>query len=401
MATTTKPSTRAPRAASAKPAAKLAAKPAAKAATKTTTKPAARPAARPSKPTISAAVKPVKEASSFMVDIATKVLDANPVGQAAKATKKVTNAVVKTRRATALSRAIRNKVVVVTGATAGIGEDAAIKLAKGGAIVILAARTPEKLEATVAKIKAGGGKAFAYSCDISDMADCDRFVKQVLDKHGHVDILVNNAGRSIRRSIKYSFDRFHDFERTMQLNYFGALRLIMGFSPAMLERKSGQIINISSIGVLTNPPRFSAYVASKAALDSFSSCAASEYADRNVHFTTIYMPLVATAMTAPTKLYKAFPMLTPDEASDMVVDAVINRPARIATKLGMAGAASHVLAPRINEYILNQAYQLFPDSAAARGLTPEQAAAEENEVPKGRVDMVRKLFAQVFNGIHW
>lgn len=352
-------------------------------------------------PSIAKAKRTAQSARDAVMTTVSTVIEANPLGKAAKATRAVSRAVVKTRRASLLGKAIRNKVVVVTGATAGIGEDAAIKLAKAGGIVILAARTPEKLEATLAKIKSDGGRAFAYSCDISDLADCDRFVKTVLERHGHVDILVNNAGRSIRRSLKYSFDRFHDFERTMQLNYFGALRLIMGFSPMMLERKSGQIINISSIGVLTNPPRFSAYVASKAALDSFSACAASEYADRNVHFTTIYMPLVATAMTAPTKMYKAFPMLTPDEASELVVDAVIDRPARIATRLGLAGAVSHALTPKVSEYILNQAYQLFPDSAAARGLTEAEAAAEEKKLPKGKVDMARQLFAQVFNGVHW
>ncbi len=343
----------------------------------------------------------VTAAKSVLVDVVSKAIDVSPMGKAAKATKAVSRAVVKTHRASQLTKAVRNKVVVVTGATAGIGEDAAIKLAKGGAIVILAARTPEKLSATLAKIKADGGRAFAYSCDISDMADCDKFVKTVLEKHGHVDILVNNAGRSIRRSIKYSFERFHDFERTMQLNYFGALRLIMGFSPSMLERKTGQIINISSIGVLTNAPRFSAYVASKAALDAFSTCAASEFSDSNVHFTTIYMPLVATAMTAPTKMYKAFPMLTPDQASEMVIEAVIEKPKRIATGLGLVGAVSHALTPKISEYILNQAYHLFPDSAAARGLSEEEAAAEELNLPKGTIDMARKLFSQVFNGVHW
>ena len=349
----------------------------------------------------SPATRTARVAKEVVIDTVSKVIDATPARKVAKVTKAVSRAVVKTRRASLLSDAVRNKVVVVTGATAGIGEDSAIKLAKGGAIVILAARTPEKLDATLAKIKADGGKAFAYSCDISDMADCDRFVKTVLDKHGHVDILVNNAGRSIRRSLKYSFDRFHDFERTMQLNYFGAVRLIMGFAPMMLERKTGQIINISSIGVLTNAPRFSAYVASKAALDAFSTCAASEFSDRDVHFTTIYMPLVATAMTAPTKMYKAFPMLSPDEASEMVVEAVIAKPKRIATKLGLAGAVSHALTPKISEYVLNQAYHLFPDSAAARGLTEAEAAAEEKNLPKGPADMARKLFAQVFSGVHW
>ncbi|MBK7685160.1 MAG: SDR family NAD(P)-dependent oxidoreductase [Rhodocyclaceae bacterium] len=362
--------------------------------------PAAKPAA-PAAPAASTVKRTARSTRDSVMSTVASVIDANPIGKAVKVTRKVSRAVVKTRRASLLSKAIRNKVVVVTGATAGIGEDAAIKLAKAGAIVILAARTPEKLDATMAKIKADGGKAFAYSCDISDLADCDRFVKTVLDKHGHVDVLVNNAGRSIRRSLKYSFERFHDFERTMQLNYFGAVRLIMGFAPLMLERKSGQIINVSSIGVLTNAPRFAAYVASKAALDAFSTCAASEFSDRKVAFTTIYMPLVATAMTAPTKMYKAFPMLTPDEASEMIVDAVIDRPARIATGLGLAGAVSHALTPKISEYILNQAYNLFPDSAAARGLTEAEAAAEEKKLPKGKVDMARQLFAQVFNGVHW
>lgn len=397
MATTKKP---APRTARAKPA--TAAKAAAPKASATKAKAAPVAAAKATVTRgVSAAAKPVKQVASVVTDTMHKVIDANPIGKATKVTKKVARAVAKTRRAGQLGRAVRNKVIVVTGATAGIGEDTAIKLAKGGAIVILAARTPEKLDATMAKIKADGGKAFAYSCDISDMADCDRFVKTVLDKHGHVDVLVNNAGRSIRRSLQYSFDRFHDFERTMQLNYFGALRLIMGFAPTMLERKTGQIVNISSIGVLTNPPRFSAYVASKAALDAFSTCAASEFADRNVHFTTIYMPLVATAMTAPTKMYKAFPMLTPDEASELVVDAVIDKPKRIATGLGLAGAVSHALTPKVSEYVLNQAYHLFPDSAAARGLSPEEAAAEEKNLPRGTADMARKLFAQVFNGVHW
>ena len=362
---------------------------------------AAKPDVAPSPSKSSAATRSARSARDSVMSTVASVIEANPLGKAVKATRKVTRAVVKTRRASLLSKAIRNKVVVVTGATAGIGEDAAIKLAKAGAIVILAARTPEKLDATLAKIKSDGGKAFAYSCDISDLADCDRFVKTVLDQHGHVDVLVNNAGRSIRRSLKYSFERFHDFERTMQLNYFGAVRLIMGFAPLMLERKSGQIINVSSIGVLTNAPRFAAYVASKAALDAFSTCAASEFSDRKVAFTTIYMPLVATAMTAPTKMYKAFPMLTPDEASEMIVDAVIDRPARIATGLGLAGAVSHALTPKISEYILNQAYNLFPDSAAARGLTEAEAAAEERKLPKGKVDMARQLFAQVFNGVHW
>ena len=404
-ATETKPAARSRKAAPAKVAKAAAAKPAAKAAAKpgaprakakAAPAPTATRAPRSRKPAI---VDNLEHLAEPAIAAMSKALDVLPVPVATAG--RVVKAINKTRDANRLSRRVRNKIIVVTGAAAGIGEDCAIKLAKAGATVILAARTPEKLDATMAKIKAQGGKAFAYSCDIAEMADCDRFVNLVLEKHGHVDILINNAGRSIRRSLQYSFDRFHDFERTMQLNYFGALRLIMGFSPAMLERRSGHIVNISSIGVLTHPPRFSAYVASKAALDAFSACAASEYSDRNVHFTTIYMPLVKTAMTAPTKIYNAFPMLTPDEAAAMVMEAIIERPTRIATGLGLAGAVSHALTPKVSEYILNQAYHLFPDSARARGLTDEEAAREAEALPKGKLELARKLFVQVFQGVHW
>ena len=190
--------------------------------------------------------------------------------------------------------------------------------------MVLGAPPPEKRDDPIREIRTLGGEGYACPCDIADMADCDRFVASVLEKHGGVDILINNAGRSIRRSVQHSFDRFHDYERTMQLNYFGALRLIMGFAPGMLARESGHIVNISSIGVLASPPRFSAYVASKAALDAFSWCAASEFADRNVRFTVINMPLVRTPMIAPTRLYDAFPTLTPEQAANLVMLSLIH-----------------------------------------------------------------------------
>jgi NAD(P)-dependent dehydrogenase (short-subunit alcohol dehydrogenase family) len=373
---------------------KASAKTSAKTTSRSRAKPAASAASKPG--AASPAPKPHKAKPSVVKTVA-RTIKASPVGKAAA----VTKAIVNTRKAGMLSRRVRNKVVVVTGATSGIGEDSALKLAAAGATVILAARTPEKLQATVAKIKADGGKAFAYACDISDMADCDRFIQAVLTDHRHVDILINNAGRSIRRSVKYSFERFHDFERTMQLNYFGALRLIFGFAPVMLERKSGHVINISSIGVLASPPRFSAYVASKAALDAFSWCAAAEFADSNVRFTTVNMPLVRTPMIAPTKLYDAFPTLSPDQAAELVMTAIIDRPKRVATSLGLAGAVAQAVAPGVSEFVLNQAYRLFPDSAAARGLSEAEAAEEMKNLPKSPVDLARKLFAQVFSGVHW
>ena len=363
----------------------------------------ARPTARktakaaPPTPTSAAPTRKPRSSAPSVVKTVAQAIEASPVGKAGA----VTSAVLRTRRAGLLSRRVRNKNIVVTGATSGIGQDCALKLAAAGATVILAARTPQKLDETVARIHAEGGKAYAYACDIANLADCDRFVAKVLAEHRHVDILINNAGRSIRRSVKFSFDRFHDYERTMQLNYFGALRLIFGFAPVMLQRKAGHIINISSIGVLASPPRFSAYVASKAALDAFSWCAAPEFADANVRFTTINMPLVRTPMIAPTQLYDAFPTLSPDEAAELVMTAVIDKPKRVATSLGLVGAVAQAVAPGISEFVLNQAYRLFPDSPAARGLSEAEAAKEMAQVPKTPVDMARKLFAQVFSGVHW
>jgi NAD(P)-dependent dehydrogenase (short-subunit alcohol dehydrogenase family) len=166
----------------------------------------------------------------------------------------------------------------------------------------------------------------------------DAVAKKILADHGTVEFLVNNAGRSIRRAVINSLDRFHDFERTMQLNYFGAVRLILAFLPQMVAQKRGHIINISSIGVLSRAPRFSAYVASKSALDAFAECAASEFLDKGIHFTNINMPLVRTPMIAPTKMYENVPTLSPEEAAGLVVEAIVYRPVRIATRLGIFGA---------------------------------------------------------------
>lgn len=287
---------------------------------------------------------------------------------------------------------VEGKVCVITGATSGIGLATAEKLAEAGAILVIGARTKETLDEVAESLRAKGGNVHAYQCDFSDMDDCDRFVKAVLADHGHVDVLVNNAGRSIRRSLSLSFDRFHDFERTMQLNYFGSVRLIMGFTPSMLERKSGHVINISSIGVLTNAPRFSAYVASKSALDSFSRCAAAEWSDQNVKFTTINMPLVKTPMIAPTKIYDSVPTLSPEEAADLVAKAIIKRPKRIATRLGTFAQVLHAVVPKVGEIVMNTGYRMFPDSAPK---TDGQPAA------KAKVSSEQVAFAALMRGIHW
>jgi NAD(P)-dependent dehydrogenase (short-subunit alcohol dehydrogenase family) len=282
-------------------------------------------------------------------------------------------------------------VVLITGGSSGIGQASAMKLAGAGAKVIIVARDMEKLEATKKEIEAEGGKCFVYSADLSNLEAIDALAAQVLKDHGHVDVLINNAGRSIRRAIENSYDRFHDFERTMQLNYFGSLRLTLALLPSMSARKSGQVINLSSIGVLTNSPRFSAYVASKAALDAFTRCAASEYADRGIYFTTINMPLVRTPMIAPTDIYKNMPfIISPDEAADMVAQAVIYKPTRVASGLGIFGQILHALAPRVAQIVMNTAYRMFPDSSAAKG---------DKDAPK-ELTADQLAFMQIMKGIH-
>ena len=293
-----------------------------------------------------------------------------------------------------LAGRVKDRVIVITGASSGIGRATAIKMAAAGAKVILVARGEEKLVETKKEIETAGGRCWMYTADVSELASCDALVARVLKEHGACDYLVNNAGRSIRRGVLNSFDRFHDFERTMQLNYFGALRLIMGFLPKMIEQKRGHIINISSIGVLSNAPRFSAYVASKSALDSFSACAASEFLDKGINFTTINMPLVRTPMIAPTKMYENVPTLSPEQAADLVVEAIVYKPVRIATRLGIFGAVSHAAAPRLTQILLNTAFNMFPDSAAAQGKKGEEAAKQE-------LSPEQIAFAQLTQGIHW
>jgi NAD(P)-dependent dehydrogenase (short-subunit alcohol dehydrogenase family) len=269
-----------------------------------------------------------------------------------------------------LKGAVAGKVVLVTGGSSGIGLATAHKMAQAGATTLICARDPERLEGACQQARARGYQFAAYPVDLADAADCQRFLAQVLQDHGAVDVLVNNAGRSIRRAIESSFERFHDYERTMALNYFGCLRVTTGLLPAMVARKSGHVVNISSIGVLTNAPRFSAYVASKAALDAWSRCAASELADRGVTFTTISMPLVRTPMIAPTQLYNNVPTLSPEEAADLVAQACIFKPVRIATRLGQAGEVLHAVLPRVAQIIMNTSFRMFPESSAAQGQKP-------------------------------
>jgi len=301
-----------------------------------------------------------------------------------------------------LKGTVGGKVVLVTGGSSGIGLAAAAKFAEAGAVTIICARDADKLAEAVKEIVAFAKergtkepKVFSYSVDIADEAGCAAFVDSLNQTHGGVDFLINNAGRSIRRAIESSYDRFHDYERTMQLNYFGCLRVTMGFLPGMVKKRRGHVVNISSIGVLTNAPRFSAYVASKAALDAWTRCASSEFADQGVTFTTINMPLVRTPMIAPTKIYNNVPTLAPEEAADMIAQACIGKPVRIATRLGITGEVLHALAPRIAQIVMNTTFRMFPDSSAAKG------GKDGDKSGKPQLSAEAVAMQQMMQGIHF
>ena len=297
---------------------------------------------------------------------------------------------------------VQGRVVLVTGGSSGIGLAAAHKLAKAGAVTVIVGREQEKLDAAKNEIDAAlkaknsdatkGGQVVTYSADLASLESCDTMVAWLIENYGGVDVLINNAGRSIRRGIESSKERFHDFERTMQLNYFGCLRTTMGLLPGMAAKRKGHVVNISSIGVLTNAPRFSAYVASKAALDAWTRCAASEYLDVGVTFTTINMPLVRTPMIAPTKIYQNVPTLSPEEAADLIVQAIVYKPVRIATRLGVFGQVLHALAPRVAQIVMNTTFRMFPDSDASKG-------AKEGEKTKATADQI--AYANLMRGIHF
>jgi len=293
-----------------------------------------------------------------------------------------------------LRKALQERVVVVTGASSGIGRATAQLVARHGAKTVMVSRTREKLEALRDEIESEGGKAFVYPADLSDLEACDAMIQHVLADFGQVDILVNNAGRSIRRSIEASYDRFHDFQRTMQLNYFGAVKLLLAVLPGMRARRRGHIINISSIGVQAFPPRFGAYVASKSALAALSRCIAPEVADDGVAITNIHMPLVRTPMIAPTGMYKNFPTSSPEEAAEMVASAILTRQPEISTRLGKVGESVNTVAPGLLQFVMTGAYHIFPETAPKDGQRTERPAEEE-------ISVEAATMAYLMRGIHF
>ena len=290
-----------------------------------------------------------------------------------------------------LRAVLEGKVVLVTGASSGIGRAVAEHVGRQGAHVQLVSRTAEKLEALKGEIERAGGRAWVYPTDLSDMATCEGMVARVLKDHGRVDILVNNAGRSIRRSLVQSLDRFHDFERTMQLNYFGAVKLMLAVIPGMRERRSGHIINISSIGVQAYPPRFGAYVASKSALAALARCVQPELADDGIAITNIHMPLVRTPMIAPTGIYRSFPTIDTDQAAEMILQAILSRPPEVSTRLGKLGEAVDTLSPGLLSFVMTGAYHAFPDTVPRDGAKP----AEQE------ISVEAAAMAYLMRGIHF
>ena len=292
-----------------------------------------------------------------------------------------------------LHEAVDGTITLITGGSSGIGEAAAKKIAEAGGEVVLVARTQENLDKVADDIRSSGGTAHVYPCDLTDMDAIAAMADKVLADLGGVDMLVNNAGRSIRRSLALSYDRIHDYQRTMQLNYLGAVQLILKFIPGMRERGFGHIINVSSVGVQTRAPRFGAYIASKAALDSLCDALQAEVVDEDIKFTTVHMALVRTPMISPTSMYDKFPALTPEQAAGVIADAIVQRPRRASSPFGQLAAVVDAVNPAVMDRVRNRAFTMFDDSSAAKG--------DESDSSTTEFDRRSETFVRATRGIHW
>ena len=301
--------------------------------------------------------------------------------------------VIENLRGGSLEDAVRDKIVLITGGSSGIGAETARQIGTAGGEVVLVARTRDKLEATADEVRHAGGQAHVYPCDLSDMDAIATMAQAVQADLGRVDILVNNAGRSIRRSLTLSYNRFHDYQRTMQLNYFAPVRLLLEVLPGMRERRFGHVVNVSTVGVQTRVPRFGAYIASKAALDTLCDAWQAETKPDNVKFTTVHMALVRTPMIEATTIYDRFPTLTPEDAAGVLCRAIIHRPRRVSPPFGQFAAFADSVSPQFMDRVRSRGFELFEDSAAARG--------EKGAAPDEPISMQGKVFADVTRGVHW
>lgn len=264
-----------------------------------------------------------------------------------------------------LASPLAGRVVLVTGASSGIGAAAVRAVAERGGIVLAVARRAEELDRVVNEVRAAGGTAHAHPCDLTDPDSTRRLVEEVLAEHGHVDMLVNNAGRSIRRSLENSYERMHDFERSMAINYFAPVRLMLGLLPQMRAQRFGHVVNVVTWGVQMKAPKFTAYIASKTALDSFSRIAGRETYRDNVTFTNLRLSLVKTDMIAATDAYRRMPARTPQQAAAVVVRALEDRPVTISTVAGRLGEVLNLVAPRISDAAYAALQARMSDSPAA------------------------------------
>ena len=250
-----------------------------------------------------------------------------------------------------MSKRLQDKKIVITGGSSGIGAEGARQLAAKGAYVILVARRLDELQQVQAEIEKAGGKAEIHQADLSSYDDIDALADKLLASHGKIDILVNNAGRSIRRSVRNSLDRFHDYERCMQLNYFGLVRLSLKLLPAMLDAGDGHIVNVTTWATLVPSPRFAAYVASKKAVDGFTESLDTELTGTGVTTTLIHYPLVRTPMIAPTKLYEKIPAMSVEKAGRWMVKACASKPKRIVAATMFAAGLGNVVDPRTSRWV--------------------------------------------------
>jgi thioester reductase-like protein/NADP-dependent 3-hydroxy acid dehydrogenase YdfG len=306
--------------------------------------------------------------------------------------------------------------VIITGASSGIGRASAIAVAERGATVFALARNAAALDELVAEIREAGGQAYAFTCDVTDTASVDHTVKDILGRFDHVDYLVNNAGRSIRRSVVNSTDRLHDYERVMAVNYFGAVRMVLALLPHWRERRFGHVVNVSSAGVQARNPKYSSYLPTKAALDTFADVVSTETLSDHITFTNVHMPLVKTPMIVPSRRLNPAPAISAEHAAAMVVRALIEKPARIDTPLGTLAEIGNYFTPRLSRRILHQLYLGYPDSAAARGrLQPETSSdrppsQRRPRRPRRTVTRMRvlkpvtrpvKRAVRMVPGVHW
>jgi thioester reductase-like protein/short-subunit dehydrogenase involved in D-alanine esterification of teichoic acids len=301
------------------------------------------------------------------------------------------------------------KHVIITGASSGIGRASAIAVAERGATVFALARNAEALDELIDEIRAAGGQAHAFTCDVTDSTSVEHTVKDILGRFDHVDYLVNNAGRSIRRSVINSTERLHDYERVMAVNYFGAVRMVLALLPHWRERRFGHVVNVSSAGVQARNPKYSSYLPTKAALDAFADVVAAETLSDHITFTNIHMPLVRTPMIVPSRRLNPVPPISPEHAAAMVVRGLIEKPARIDTPLGTLADFGNYLTPKLSRRVLHQLYLGYPDSAAARGVAPADSTGGAPRRPKRPARSVASLkvprpikrAVRLVPGVHW